>query len=134
MKSSYYSDALILIKGTMLVWNTKTAYTDSNNANAKVILKKCAPFKSWITETNNIQVHNSQDVDVVMPMYSLLEYSGNYSDTSESLFQYYRDEPAFNNDGIFVGFEDNNANDSFKFKQNKKKQVIQARMTQKKLQ
>ena len=42
------------------------------------MLKKCAPFKSWITETNNIQVHNSQDVDVVMPMYSLLEYSGNY--------------------------------------------------------
>ena len=66
-----------------------------------------------------------------MPMYSLLEYNGNYSNTSESLFQHYRDEPAFNNDGIFVGFEDNNTNDSFKFLKKTKKQVIQARMTQK---
>ena len=88
-----------------------------------MILKKCAPFKSWIAETNNIQVHNSQDVDIVMPMYSLLEYSGNYSNTSESLFQYYRDEPAFNNDVIFVGFEDNNTNDSLKFKQQQQKKT-----------
>ena len=41
----------------------------------------------------NTQVENAKDIDVVMPMYSLIEYSENYSKTSGSLWQYYRDEP-----------------------------------------
>ena len=36
---------------------------------------------------------NGEDFDIVMPMYNLLEYSKNYEKTSQSLFNYYRDEP-----------------------------------------
>ena len=41
----------------------------------------------------NTQVDNAKDVDLVMPMYKLVEYSDDHSETSESLWQYYRDEP-----------------------------------------
>ena len=41
---------------------------------------------------NNSQIDNAKDIDVVMPLHNLIEYSNNYSETSESLWQYYRDE------------------------------------------
>ena len=41
---------------------------------------------------NNTQIDNAKDIDVVMPLHNLIEYSNNYSETSESLWQYYRDE------------------------------------------
>ena len=63
-----------------------------------MIYKYCAPFTTdCISEINNIQVDNAKYIDVVMPMYYLVEYSINYSKTSGSLWQYYRDEP---NDNI----------------------------------
>ena len=40
---------------------------------------------------NNSQIDNAKDIDVVMPLHNLIEYSNNYSETSESLWQYYRD-------------------------------------------
>ena len=53
-----------------------------------------------------------------MPMYNLIEYSDTYSNTSESLWQYYRDEPDSDNNGSIFDFPDNNNNSaSFKFKQ-----------------
>ena len=51
-----------------------------------------------------------------MPMYNLIENSNNYSKTSRSLWQYYKDIPAVNNDNAAVNFTDNNLTDSFKFK------------------
>ena len=42
---------------------------------------------------NNTDIDNSQDIDIVIPMYNLIEYSDNYSKTSGSLWQYYKDEP-----------------------------------------
>ena len=42
---------------------------------------------------NNTQVDNAKDIDIVMPMYNLIEYSDNYAKTSGSLWQYFRDEP-----------------------------------------
>ena len=55
--------------------------------------KNCAPFTNCISEINNMQVDNAKDIDIVMPMYNLIEYSDNYAKTSGSLWQYFRDEP-----------------------------------------
>ena len=54
---------------------------------------------------------------VIMPMYGLIEYSDNYSKTSGSLWEYYRDEPVLNNNGAIIDFPaDNNNSALFKFK------------------
>ena len=76
-------------------------------------------FSDCVTEINNTQVDDAQKIDVVMPTYNLIEYSDAYLKTSGSLWQYYRDEPALNNNGEIIDFSDNNSNNnsaSFKFK------------------
>ena len=87
LKSSLcdYSDAYILVKRTITVNNTAAADADANNTNKKVIFKNCAPFTNYISEINNTQVDNAKDIDIVMPMYNLIEYSNNYSKISGSL-------------------------------------------------
>ena len=119
LKSSLcdYSDAYILVKGTITVNNTAVADADASNTNKNVIFKNCAPFTNCISEINNTQVDNAKDIDIVMPMYNLIEYSDNYSKTSGSLWQYCKDIPAVNNNAI-VNFAENNLTDSFNFKAN----------------
>ena len=96
-----YSDAYISVKGTITVPNTAAAGAVVNNTNKKVVFKNCAPFSSCITEINNTQVDYAEYINIVMYMYNLIEYSNAYSKTSGSLWQYYRDEPAIdNNDNI----------------------------------
>ena len=56
-------------------------------------LKIVLHFINCITDINNTQLDNAKDIDIVMPMYNLTEYSDNYAKTSGSLWQYYRDEP-----------------------------------------
>ena len=56
--------------------------------NKGVVFKNCATFINCISEVNNTQVDNSEDIDIVMPMYNLIEYSDNYSNTSGILWQY----------------------------------------------
>ena len=68
-----YHDAYILVKGTITVPNTEAAGAAVNNTNKKVIFKNCIPFTNCITEINNTQVDDAQDIDIVMPMYSLIE-------------------------------------------------------------
>ena len=79
LKSSLrdYTDAYILVKGTITVNNTAAADGDANNTNKKVIFKNCAPFTNCISEINNTKVGNAKDIDIVMPMYNLIEYSDN---------------------------------------------------------
>ena len=84
---SDYSDAYILVKGTVTVQNMPAATV--NNTNKKVIFKNCAPFTNCITEINNTHVDGAQDIDVVMLMHNLIEHSDVYSKTSESLWQNY---------------------------------------------
>ena len=117
LKSSLcdYSDAYVIVKGTITVNNTAAADVDANNTNTKIIFKNCAPFTNCISEINNTQVDNAKDIDIVMPMYNLIEYSDNYAKTSGSLWQYCLDKPALNN-GAIVGFADKNLTDSFNFK------------------
>ena len=87
LKSSLcdYIDAYILVKGTISVNNTAAAGAAVNNDDIKVIFKNCAPFTNCINEINNIQVDNAKDIDIVMPMYNLIEYSDNYAKTTGSL-------------------------------------------------
>ena len=61
--------------------------------NKGVAFKNCAPFTNCISEINNTQIDNAKDIDIVMPMYNLIEFSDNYSKTSQSLWQYNRDQP-----------------------------------------
>ena len=87
-----YSDGYILVKGTITVDDTSAAGAAANNTNKKVIFKNCAPFTNCISEINNTQVDNAKDIDIVMPMYNLIEYSNNYSKTSGSLWQHCKDQ------------------------------------------
>ena len=111
-----YSDAHILVKGNITVNNTPAQGAATNNTNNKVIMKNCAPFSNCISKINNTQVDNAKDIDIVMAMYNLIEYSDNYSKTSGSLWQYCKEIPAVNNDGNIVDFNGANATDSFNFK------------------
>ena len=110
-----YSDAYLHVKGTISVNNTAPADADANNTNKKVIFKNCAPFTGCISEVNNTNVDDAKDVDIVLPMYNLIEYSDNDSKTSGSLRQYFKDIPAVDNNAI-VDVTNNNLTDSFNFK------------------
>ena len=111
-----YSDTYILVRGNISVNNTAAAGADASNTNKKVIFKNCAPFTDCISKINNTQVDNAKDIDIVMPMYNLIEYSDNYSKTSGSLWQYCKDTLDVNNNGDIVDFNGANATDSFNFK------------------
>ena len=111
-----YGDAYILVKWNITVNNTAAADADANNTGKKVILKNCAQFTYCISKTNNTQVDNAKDIDIVMPMYNLIKYSDNYSKTSGSLRQSCKDVPAIKNNGKIVDFNGANATDSFSFK------------------
>ena len=111
-----YSDAYISVKGTITVNNTAGADADANNTNKKVIFKNCAPFTTCISQINNTEVDNVKDIDIVMPLYNLIEYSDNYAKTSGGLWQYCKDIPAVDNNNAIVNFAENNLTDSFNFK------------------
>ena len=97
LKSSLcdYSDAYILVKGTITIEGAgaDAAARQADERDKGVIFKNCAPFTNCTSEINNTQVDNAKDIDIVMPMYNLIEYSDNYPKTSGRLWQYYRDEP-----------------------------------------
>ena len=95
LKSSLcnYSDAYILVKGTISVNNTAAADAAANNTNKKVTFKNCAPFTNCISEIYNTQIDNAKNIDIIMPMYNLIEYSANYAKTTGSLWQYCKDIP-----------------------------------------
>ena len=83
------SDAYVWVKGKITITNPN----DNANFNKELTLKNNVPFISCISKSNNELVENAEDLDILMPMYNLLEYSKNYEKTSGSLFNYYRDEP-----------------------------------------
>ena len=83
-----YSDAYILVNGTITVAGNHPR----DRQNKPVILKNNAPFISCIKKINNELIEDAEDLDVVMPMYNLLEHSKNYGKTIGSFYNYYRDE------------------------------------------
>ena len=111
-----YSEVYILVKGTITVPNTGTAATP-NNKNKKVIFKNCAPFTDCVSEINNKGIDYAKDIDEVMPMYNLIEYSDTDSKISGSLRQYYRDDPFMKNNCFIVDVPNNPGSALFKSKQ-----------------
>ena len=87
-----FSDAYIVVKGIVTV---SVDERDRDEMNRQVILKNNARFVSCISKTNGVLVENAEDLDIVMTVYILLEYSKNYSKTSASLWNYYRDQLTF---------------------------------------
>ena len=98
-----YSDAYILVTGNI----TATP----NNAATQVIFKNCAPFKNCRTEINDTFVDYADFINIAMPMYNLIEDSDDYSDTSESLWGFKRDDVVNNAD-----VTNNDHAPSFKYK------------------
>ena len=97
-----FSDTYIVVKVTITVANPNGA-----KRNKEVTFKNNVPFINCILKINDVKIDNAEDLDVVMPMYNLLEYSKNYRKTTGSLWNYYRDEPS---DPLCSNFE------SFKYK------------------
>ena len=62
-----------------------------------LVFKNCVPFTNCISEINNTQVDNAKDINIVMSMYNLIEYSDNYAKATGILWQYCKDIPARNN-------------------------------------
>lgn len=96
-----YSDAYVLGKQNITVADTSGAGALVNSANEKVIFKSCVPLADCISEITNTQIDNAKEIDVVMNMYNLVEYSENYSQRSGSLWLYYRDQPAFDSNNKY---------------------------------
>ena len=80
-----YAEAYILVDGTI------RGTGDDNNT--RLALKNCAPFTKCNLEINDEHIDTAENLDIVMPMYNLIEYSDNYQDSSATLYQYKRDEP-----------------------------------------
>ena len=85
-----YSDAYIVVKGTI----TLDGAANANKINKGTAFENNAAFISCISKINNTLTENAEDLDLVIPMYNLLEYSKNYRKTTGDLWNYYRDEPS----------------------------------------
>ena len=86
-----YSDSNILVTGHIKVSDIA--------ANTTVAFKNCATFTRCVTNISDEHAETAENLDIIMPMYNLIEYSYNYSDSSGSLYQFKRDESPMNNDG-----------------------------------
>ena len=82
-----YSDAYISVTGNI----------QNKPANSIVAFKNCAPFRTCDVTINDEHVEKAEDLDIVMPMYNLLEYSDNYQNSAGRLYQFKRDEPPDDN-------------------------------------
>ena len=104
------SDAYIHVSGTITITNRAAAAAANPNNRKNITIEYCAPFANCVSEINNTQIGNAKDTDIGMPKYNLIEYNDNYSKTSGSLYQYYRDEPFLDNNGAIADFpaDDNN--------------------------
>ena len=90
-----YSVAYIIVKGTITITGAgaDAAARKADERDKSATFKNCAPFTKCISRINGTDIDSAQDIDIVMPMYILIEYSDNYSKTSGSVWQYYKDDP-----------------------------------------
>ena len=112
IKSNFcdYSHGYILVKGDIKVIGI--------NANTNVAFKNCAPFTRHqliLTHRYDEHIDTAENLDITLPMYNLIEYSNNYSDTSESLRQFKRDASHTNNNGNLINVSTDNSL-SFRYK------------------
>ena len=100
-----YAEAYILVDGTIRATNAVNA--------TRLALKNCAPFAKCNLEINDEHVDTAENLDIVMPMYNLIEYSDNYHNSSATFYQHKRDEPP--EDDAVADLTANNSN-SLKYK------------------
>ena len=100
-----YAEAYILVDGTIRAANAVNA--------TRLALRNCAPFIKCNLEINDEHFDTAENLDTVMPMYNLIEYSDNYQNSSATLYQYKRDEPT-EDDAVADLTADNSS--SFKYK------------------
>ena len=116
-----FSDAYIVVKGDITLTKTNgRGIIDIRNR--FLAFKNNAPFTNCISKINNVLIDNVEDLDIVMPMYNLLEYRKNYRKTTGSFWNYYRDEsnnPPLNDDdppAINYNADPITNSESFKYK------------------
>ena len=107
-----YSDAFILVTGNITV----NAANDTH-----VALKSCAPISKCTAKINDVFVDKVNHIYIEMPMYNLIEYSDNCSDTSGSLWQFKRDEVPNNNAALTI---DNSQSFNYKAALQEKQQIM----------
>ena len=103
-----YSEACIFVKGIIAVATETNAAP--NNVNKMAIFKNCVPLTNFMGRINNAQVAETSDVNVLTPMYNLVEYSDIQSKTSVILWQFYKNVLAANNGNEIVDLNAGNAN------------------------
>ena len=101
-----YSEAYILVTGDTKVTGIA--------ADTNVAFKNCAPFTRCATHINDAHIETAENLEIIMPMYNLIEYSDNYADSSGSLYQFKRDESPTNDGNPLNVALDNST--SFKYK------------------
>ena len=101
-----YAEAYILVDGTIRTTNAINA--------TRLALKNYAPFTKCNLEINNEHVDTAENLDIVIPMYNLIEYSDNYQDSSATLYQYKQEESP-EDDAVADLTADNSAS-SFEYK------------------
>ena len=99
-----YRDAYILVKGTITVNGMSTGGVTANNTNKKEIFQNYAPFTNCISKIDKTKIDCAKDIDIVMQMYNLIEYSDNYPKRYGILRQHFKDIPAVNNNGNIISF------------------------------
>ena len=100
-----YAEAYIFVDGTIKATNAVNA--------TRLALRNCGPFTKCNLEINDEHVDTAENLDIVMPMYNLIDYSDNYQDSSATLYQYKRYEPP--EDDAVADLTANNSN-SLKYK------------------
>ena len=83
-----FSDAYIAVEGTI----TLEGDNEANKRNKNFAFRNSVPFINCISKINGVKIDNAEDLDIVMPMYNLLEYIKKYKKTTGTLWNYYRDE------------------------------------------
>ena len=93
-----YADQYKLVKGTISITGARNndAAKRLDERNKGVIFRNYAPFTKCMNRISNTEIDTARDIDIVMPMYNMVEYSDNYSKTSGSLWQYYKDDTSDN--------------------------------------
>ena len=117
LKQKLLNHIFVIIQMRAYILVTGNITVVDGNRNTKVAFKNCAQFTRCVTYINDEHIDTAENLDIIMNMYNLIEYSDNYSDTSRSLWQFKRDEQNMNN----AGNPDNvttNHSSSFKYKSN----------------
>ena len=102
-----YSDAYIPVSGDIKV--------SGISPNTNVAFKNCDPFTRCVSHINDEHAETAENLDIIMLMYNLIEYSDNYADSSGSLYQFKRNEQPINDAGNPNNFTLGNSK-SFKYK------------------